>query len=54
MTKIQIQYPKNPTTMRGWEGPDVAALALPLNCKITERLVLIDPRFKNHRLPTTP
>lgn len=35
--------------MRG--GSDVVVLTL--NCKITERLVPIDPRFKNRRLPTT-
>ena len=33
------------------EGLNVATL--PLNYKITERLIPIDPRFKNHRLPTT-
>lgn len=33
-------------------GSDVAGLLL--NCKITERLVLIDPGFKSYILPTTP
>ena len=28
--------------------------ALPLNCKITEKLVSIDSRFKSCRIPTTP
>ena len=50
--EIQIQHPKNPVTRRGVGWSDIAAL--PMNCKITERLVPIDPIFKNHRLLTAP
>ena len=50
--EIQIQHPKNPVTRRGVGWYDVAAL--PMNCEIIERIVSIDPIFKNHRLPTAP
>jgi len=48
---IQIQYPKNLAARQGVGG---LVATLPLNYKITRRLVPINPRFKNRRLPTTP
>ena len=54
MALIIINNPKPPKFRHqaGYGRSDVATI--PLNCKLTKRLVPLDPKFKNRRLPITP